>query len=220
MHRAALFLLALAPAATAAPPRHVLELFTSQSCSSCPPADALLAALAATRPDVLALDFHVDYWDHLGWKDPFSSPRATRRQEAYAARLGTETYTPELVIDGARAVVGSDRRAVEAALAAPPPNAAALRVARTQGGLAIAVDRGSGRGRVLLVGFDPRHETPVAGGENAGRRLTEVNVVRAFGEIGTWSGAPAAFSAPVPAGERCAVVIQATSGAVLGSAEC
>ena len=87
----------------------LVELFTSQGCSSCPPADQLLASLAA-RPDVLALAFHVTYWDRLGWPDTFGSPQFTERQQAYAARLGGGLYTPEAVIGGELALVGSDPR--------------------------------------------------------------------------------------------------------------
>ncbi len=118
MIKISMLLAALCVAATAAPAGAaqrpiVVELFTSEGCSSCPPADALLAELA-TRPDVLALSFDVDYWDRLGWKDPFSSPQATARQQDYARLLGTGTvYTPQIVVDGRWEGVGSDRAAVE-----------------------------------------------------------------------------------------------------------
>src|SRR5436190_20900837 len=113
----------------------VVELFTSQGCSSCPPADALLAQLAG-RPDLLALSFHVDYWDRLGWKDPFSSAAATQRQHRYAELLGLATvYTPQMVVDGKWQAVGSDRSDVEQALSS---------ARRSRGGVpvALAVDHG------------------------------------------------------------------------------
>src|SRR5215813_7631266 len=141
----------------------VVELFTSEGCSSCPPADALLAELA-TRPDVLALSFHVDYWDRLGWKDPFSSPDATRRQQGYADRLGLATvYTPQIVVDGKWQAVGSDRAEVEQALGA-------ARRSREAVPITLAVDQGQAHvtlgqaaeavgATLLLIGFDRRHVT-------------------------------------------------------------
>jgi hypothetical protein len=107
----------MVPAARAAPKSVVLELFTSQGCSSCPPADALLGLLAR-RSDVIALAWHVDYWDRLGWHDRFGSRGATLRQQAYARQLGSDVFTPALVVDGKTVVVGSDRAAVEGAIAA------------------------------------------------------------------------------------------------------
>jgi len=107
-----------APAAVAQQQPVVVELFTSQSCSSCPPADAFLAELSGTRGDVLALDLHVTYWDQLGWKDPFSLAAATERQQHYADQFGRNpVYTPQMVIGGRRQAIGSDRSAVLAAIA-------------------------------------------------------------------------------------------------------
>src|SRR5215813_5505605 len=157
----------------------VVELFTSEGCSSCPPADALLAELA-TRPDVLALSFHVDYWDRLGWKDPFSSPAATERQQRYAGLLKLATvYTPQLIVDGKWQAVGSDRVEVERALAT-------ARHGPIEVPLALTADHGLARiklgplggpaaGAVLLIGFDLRHGTAVARGENSGRTLANAN---------------------------------------------
>src|SRR6266849_11010084 len=113
----------------------VVELFTSEGCSSCPPADALLAELAG-RPDVLALSFHVDYWDRLGWKDPFSSREATERQNRYATLLDLATvYTPQIVVDGKWQAVGSDRADVERALDLARRN-------RREGPVTLALDHG------------------------------------------------------------------------------
>src|SRR5215469_17962272 len=110
---------ALAPAAASAAERPVVvELFTSQGCSSCPPANAFLNELARDRRDVLPLAFHVTYWDRLGWKDPFSLQAATDRQDRYGHRFGDGSYTPEIVVDGASSHVGSDRGAVGGAIEA------------------------------------------------------------------------------------------------------
>src|SRR5215471_355426 len=157
----------------------VVELFTSEGCSSCPPADALLAELAS-RPEVLALSFHVDYWDRLGWKDPYSSADATRRQHGYADLLGLATvYTPQIVVDGQWQAVGSDRAEVEQALGAARRSREELPVTLTvdQGRAHIALGPG-GDGvatTLLLIGFDRRHVTAVARGENSGRTLSHVD---------------------------------------------
>src|SRR5690242_518856 len=141
---------AAAQRAPAAPGRPVVvELFTSQSCSSCPPADALLTDLARTRrDDILPLAFHVTYWNNLGWRDPFSFPAATERQRAYAARLADHTvYTPQMVVDGTWGFVGSDRAAAEAAIQqarAQQVTAAPLRLGRQ--GDSLVIDAGAGTG--------------------------------------------------------------------------
>ena len=199
----------------------VVELFTSQGCSSCPPADALLGALAREDAGLLPLDWHVTYWDRLGWKDPYSLPAATARQEEYARLLRTDTvYTPQMVIAGRREAVGHDRAAVVAAIGAARRDGAAVAV-RVNGeadGVRVSVGSGSGAGAVLLVGYDAQHATRVGAGENGGRVLNEVNVVRGVVRMGGWTGAAASFAAARPAGERVAVLLQAVDGRVLGAA--
>lgn len=228
MIRLSLLLSALfaATAARAAPRPVVLELFTSQSCSSCPPADALLADLAVSRTDVLALDFHVDYWNYLSWRDRFSLPAATARQRAYAASLGAEVYTPQMVIDGTAQAVGSDRAGVTAALARAraaaaqqsPETTPSLTLTNRDGRLAVDVGAAAAAGKLLLVGFDPVHVTQVDAGENAGRTLTEVNVVRSLKELPAWHGAATSLLVDKPAGARAAVLLQAADGRVIGAA--
>ena len=123
----------IAPAAHAAQHPVVLELFTSQGCSSGPPADALLGQLAR-RPTVIALAWHVDYWDHLGWRDRFASRTATDRQRAYARQLGSGVFTPALVVDGTNVVIGSQRASADAAIAAATALPVALTLSRGGGG--------------------------------------------------------------------------------------
>ena len=218
--------LAGAPQAARAASPVVVELFTSQSCSSCPPADALLAELSRTRPDILALDMHVTYWDRLSWKDPFSLPEATQRQRGYAG-LWEEggVYTPQLVAGGRHQAIGSDRAAVRAAIEkakADTAGAVPLRLARGPGGLQVQVgagpDPGRGEATLLLVGYDPEHTTSVRGGENSGRTLTEVNVVRSLSYVGKWRGQAISLRVPAPAGKRAAVLLQAADGRILGAA--
>jgi hypothetical protein len=215
-------LLATAPASAVARPV-VVELFTSEGCSSCPPADALLAELAAS-PGLLALSFHIDYWDRLGWKDPFSSAAATRRQERYARLLGLDAvYTPQLVIDGHWQAVGSDREAVARALAQARQTAAAvpmtLALDHGKARVALGASRGGMAAAVLLVGFDRRHVNRVGGGENDGRTLTHIDVVRGFAEIGRFTGAGGTIAAPVPwPADRVAAMLQADDGRIIGLA--
>ena len=197
----------------------VLELFTSQSCSSCPPADQLLGELA-NQPGVLALGLHVDYWDRLGWKDPYSSAAYTGRQRRYAKLLNDDSiYTPELVVNGAVGVVGSDRRAVAAALAAEQASPRVpLKLGREGAGLAVDTGIGTGPATVMLAGYDARHVTRVGGGENGGRTLEESNVVRSLEPVGAWSGAALHVVLPKPPGERAAVFLQRADGRIIGAA--
>src|SRR5689334_7923991 len=214
----ALLLLALGGLPSAAGERPVVvELFTSEGCSSCPPADALLAELAG-RPELLALSFHVDYWDRLGWKDPFSSPAATERQQRYAELLGLATvYTPQIVVDGKWQAVGSNRAEVERAIAAAGRYPSAVPVA-------LAVDRGRAKieigpgeigapAGILLIGFDRRQVTAVGRGENSGRTLAHADVVSSIAEAGEYDGRPIASEAPgARTAERLAVILQRRDG--------
>ncbi|MFN0043305.1 MAG: DUF1223 domain-containing protein [Alphaproteobacteria bacterium] len=194
MKRRAVLRLTLAPLALGAfaggmtrlaarEPAVLVELFTSQGCNSCPPADAFLGELAR-RPGVVALSMHVDYWNHLGWPDPFASPEATQRQRAYAARLGSAyVYTPQMVIDGRAHETGGARAQIEALIER-------ARVERkfdlapsldATGRIALALPDEASRGDVLTLAlFDAKHTTEIKRGENGGRRLDYYNVVRAL----------------------------------------
>jgi hypothetical protein len=219
-----LFCLGLGSAPVGAGERPILvELFTSEGCSSCPPADALLAELAG-RPEVLALSFHVDYWDRLGWKDPFSSALSTDRQQRYAALLGLATvYTPQIVVDGKWQAVGSNRASVERALAS-------ARDSRTEVPMLLALDHGRARiklgagnaelsGAVFLVGFDRRHVTAVRAGENDGRALAHVDVVRGLEEVAQFDGRAREIEVPIPwSCDRIAAILQTGDGRVVGLA--
>ena len=184
----------------------VLELFTSEGCSSCPPADQLLTDLDHGQPGVLALAFHITYWDRLGWPDPFALPAATKRQEEYASKLGLDTiYTPQLIVDGRQDVVGSDEPSVRSAVRHAAPAASdAVRVtlARSAGGVTVEVGPGAAASAtVLIAGFDGKHVTTVKHGENAGRTLAETNIVRGLVRAGEWRGAAVSLHAPLPPGE-------------------
>lgn len=197
------------------------ELFTSEGCSSCPPADARVVDLVRTRPDLLLLTFHVTYWNRLGWHDPFSLEAATDRQRHYVA-LGAspQTYTPAMVIDGRLDAIGSDVPAVDQALrvaAQSQQTDAELAVRQNADGLTIDVSAGTGRATVLLIGYDRMHRTEVARGENGGQTLTEANVVRSITPVGSWSGAALQLHAPVPAGEKVAVLLQQSDGRIVGA---
>jgi hypothetical protein len=212
----------LSPVASLAAERPVVvELFTSQGCSSCPPADAYLRELTKDRRDVLALAFHVTYWDRLGWKDPFSLPAATQRQDVYGRRFGDGSYTPEIVVDGAASMVGSDRRDVGSAIENAKRNgrtAAAVSVSKNGEQVSIQVGAGNGSGKILLIGFDREHTTAVGRGENSGRTLTEANVVRSIRSVGQWSGAALRVNESFPEGQDVAVVLEGPDGQIIGAA--
>jgi hypothetical protein len=177
-----------------------VELFTSQGCSSCPPADTLLGELAS-RSDVLALAFHVDYWDELGWRDRFELPQAAQRQSQYASRLGrSSVYTPQLVIDGREDLPGAGRAALARVLAAPR-RGVPLHITVQGGDIAIELEAapgsgtepGSGGSEVLLVSYLPEAVTAIGRGENSGRTLREFNIVRSIATLGSWQGKAASW---------------------------
>lgn len=199
----------------------VLELFQSQGCSSCPPANANLNAIA-DRPDVLALSFPVTYWNYLGWKDTFSQPAFTQRQKDYAAGpLHSQVGTPEMVVNGRIDLIGQDRGEVEAALrrgGAPGGPAVRFETGRVSIAAGISLPRPAD---VWLVRYDPRTlNVPVKRGENAGRTLPHRNIVRQLVRLGDWNGAAASYALP-PASDpalRTAVLVQAgRGGPILGA---
>jgi len=211
-------------------PPVLVELFTSQGCSSCPPADALLGELAK-RPDVVALAFHVDYWDYIGWKDPYALPAFTARQRAYSDALGLHmVYTPQMVVDGHADVPGSHELELEAAIAdARERPKVALSIARDpSGAYSVSIpDAPAGLAgtvaSVWIARFDRQEQTAVKRGENAGSTLTDYNVVREFRQLGVWSGTavelPLGIDPVAMKGSGCAVILQADpAGPVLGAA--
>lgn len=197
----------------------VLELFTSEGCSSCPPADALLGRLAR-QPGIIALAWHVDYWNGLGWHDPYSSRLATQRQRDYAEHLHDEVYTPALVVNGTHMVVGSDATAIRAAIGAAGDAAVPVTLRRTDAGV-LGETGSAGRSvTALLVTYDPDHTTPIGGGENGGRRLAEYRIVRDAIPLGTWDGAARRITLPAIAPGRGAVLLlQSDDLRVCGAAD-
>ena len=212
---AALLLSFAGPAAAAPPPVQpvVVELFTSQGCSSCPPADLALAEVA-DRPDVIALSFGVTYWDELGWKDTFARPEFTARQRAYARRLGSAPYTPEVVAAGRTDSVGNSRARLEALIAKSRGPAAAAITAAPGSATVTAGVAPRGGADVWLVRYDPRTvRVPVKAGENTGKTLPIRNVVRSLTRLGKWDGAQATFSYPAaPNGLNSVVIVQTRDG--------
>ncbi len=192
----------------------VVELFTSQGCSSCPPADALFEDLARD-PGVVALALHVDYWDYLGWKDLFASPENTRRQKAYAHAAGEHmVYTPQIVVGGSDRTMGARPAEVRQLidLHARLPETVRLRVSRAGDSVEIAARPAGapvGKVVVLLMRFTPEQTVMIKRGENAGRTIRYVNIVTDMAVLTTWNGAdPMEMTAPFPAGDAGAVLLQ------------
>lgn len=197
----------------------VVELFTSQGCSSCPPANANLIKIS-NRKNVLALSFSVTYWDYLGWKDTYGKPEFTERQVTYEPALRQPgPYTPQMVFNGTATAVGNSLPEVESLLAETPSlKGPALAFADDR----IEVGAGSetGNADVWLVRYDPRVEAvPVARGENSGATLQHTHVVRRLDRLGTWDGSKTAFSLPqADRGLKTAVLVQRPNGGAILSA--
>ena len=220
----------LAVADAAEPDPIVAELYTSQGCNTCPPADTYLGEL--TQQDgVIALSFHVNYWDYIGWPDPYASEESTGRQYAYARALGRpNVYTPQMIIHGSTHEVGSRRDNIEGIIArARDANRDRVPVSITRdddGGLAVHLPAAhiGQRAAVWMVLIDDKHSTPIRAGENAGKTLSYHNVVREIRRIGTWEGAALEIPLSITseAGETrdgCVVIVQPEGlGPILGAA--
>jgi hypothetical protein len=217
-------------------PLGVVELFTSQGCSSCPPADELFADFVS-RKDIVALAYHVDYWDYLGWKDTLSSKKNTERQYAYMRAFGTRSvYTPQAVINGRTHVNGASRSAVDDTLASMDKRAQGMRVPIrvTQEGDGVVIDAGDAGtdpatpadAHVVVVYFDPPQTISIGKGENSGRRETYWNAVSDIQTAGMWHGKAQRYELPMSEISKkggCAVLLQAMGkdglpGPILGAA--
>jgi hypothetical protein len=189
--------------AHAADPRAVVELFTSQGCSSCPPADKIIGELAKD-PSIIALSMPIDYWDYLGWKDTLADSRFTARQKAYSKVRGDRAvYTPQAVINGETHVIGSDRESIETAIGATnkTDGVMSVPVTMTQAGKQITVSvaaadkaHAASHGEVWLCGISKAVPISVSRGENRGRELTYYNVVRNLVKVGDWNGKPESWT--------------------------
>lgn len=210
----------------------VVELFTSQGCSACPPADQLLKSYVE-RPDVLALSFPVDYWDYLGWRDTFASPRFTERQRAYAkARGDGRVYTPQIVINGRAHAVGSRKKEIDSTILAMhriAPLSLPVRLREIDGAMTIEIDGTESpsappSATVWVATVQQRGEVDVRRGENGGQSLTYYNIVRQMTPVGMWTGGRATLrldlkSFTMPGWNACAVLVQdGPGGPIIGAA--
>jgi hypothetical protein len=201
----------------------VLELFQSQGCSSCPPANANVNALAS-RPDILALSFSVTYWDRLGWKDTFARNQFTERQYAYARSLPGGVFTPQVVINGRLEGVGAERAEIEGLLNKSERVAERPAISIENQRVTIgSVESPSAPADVWLVRYDPRTiDVAVSRGENAGKTLPHRNIVRELIRLGEWRGRGVEFALPAtpdPAWSTAVLVQTAGAGPILAAAK-
>jgi hypothetical protein len=201
----------------------VVELFTSQGCSSCPPAEVLLGEVAR-KPNIIALAYHVDYWDDLGWKDPFAIPESAQRQRGYVKRLSKSgAFTPQVVVSGDTSFVGSNRADMKEALAADR-DALAIELTKVGGNVSINLpERWNETMDVNVISYLAEATTKVGRGENARRSLREVNIVRSFKRLAKWDGRPqrmnvALATLPSDATSVAVVLQRPEQGAIAGAA--
>jgi hypothetical protein len=197
-------LIASCALASAGEPRALLELFTSQGCSSCPAADKLLGDLAGD-PSLVVLSVPIDYWDYLGWKDTLANPAHSARQRAYARVRGDrQVYTPQIIVNGATHVLGSDRTAVERAVTQTDHNAAIMSVPvlMSVGGsnlnVKVAAGKEHGGGEVWLCPLARSVPVEIGRGENRGHTITYHNVVRNWLKLGDFNGTDVAWNVAIP----------------------
>jgi hypothetical protein len=224
----------LAPSAVRAEPRAVVELFTSQGCSSCPAADKLLGELARD-PSLVVLSLSVDYWDYLGWKDTLADPRHTSRQRAYARERGDrQVYTPQVVVNGSTHALGSDKGAIEHAVTQSRHNTSALTLPltlkKTDDKLTVSIPAGTEErrsGEVWACAIAKAVPVMVERGENRGRTVTYHNVVRRWVKLGDWTGKAETLTLPLAdltrdGADAVAVLVQGGTrekpGTMLGAA--
>jgi len=196
----------------------VVELFQSQGCSSCPPANLVLNAIA-DRPDVLALSFAVTYWDRLGWKDIFGHPAFTARQWEYSkAGSRSNVSTPQMIVNGRGVLVGSRKEQVDAFIRRFDRGTSGPRIAAAPGRVTVEAGRAARPANVWLVRYDPRlRNVPIRAGENGGRTLPHKNIVRSLHLLGKWSGDAASFAVPAATSSlyRTAVLVQNGPGGAI-----
>jgi hypothetical protein len=204
----------------------VVELFTSQGCDSCPPADRILGMLAE-RADVIALSLHVDYWDYLGWTDTLSMPAFTKRQRAFAKALGERTvFTPQAIVQGSASVVGSYERDLEREIRhqAAQPVLVNLSADRDPDKVSISLSptgASAPASVIYCVEYSPLETVDIERGENSGERIDYANVVKAWNKIGEWDGKGATtITAPLVGGMPVVVIVQEKgTGPILAAAK-
>jgi hypothetical protein len=188
-----------------ADPRAVVELFTSQGCSSCPPADKIIGELAKD-PNVIALSMPIDYWDYLGWKDTLADARFSARQKAYShVRGDRDVYTPQVVVNGSAKVIGSDRAGIETAIKDTEKAAGVMSVpvslslSGKQINVSVAASKASSvaRGEVWICSISKAVPISIGRGENRGREITYYNVVRSLLKVGDWNGNSGSWTVPL-----------------------